>query len=496
LSVVEGFEGSPVFAYLNGARRLSLNTLLSYGIDSCRHEIVFPYFRDNELLLTKTLKLERPNGKKQIRLSEDAELCLFGWQAVKTSSRALVITEGEIDAMSLHQYDLGYAVVSVPNGATAITWVENEFDNLSIYDEIYICFDGDEAGKAGAKLLEERLKMRELKFVSLPFKDINDCLVNGVTKETIIDCFKKAKASNPHNLVNVSDGAYTDDIFELHHPVDGKDKGYELPWARMEGTVLLRTPLVATWTGHNGHGKTQLLNNVVLGCLKQGARVCVASLEMPAHNLLYGMSRQASAKKTISRGYIEAINKWYDHRLWIYDRLGAETVDKLMEAFLYARQKYDADFFVIDSMMMCGIAEEEWGDQTEFLSRLCAFSKEYNCQIHLVAHAKKLKDEKEIPSRLDIKGSSNISNMVDYNFIVFRCTDAQDKIAEVRRDGFGGYTKFREEGDCRLICDKARNIKDKKGEIRLWFDEDSIRYVDNYGDKPIPYVEFEEEEIF
>ena len=76
--------------------------------------LVFPYLRDGELLNCKYLAIARPDGRKQTMQEGGAEPCLFGWQAIPADARAVAITEGEIDAMTLYQH--GIPALSVPMG--------------------------------------------------------------------------------------------------------------------------------------------------------------------------------------------------------------------------------------------------------------------------------------------------------------------------------------------------------------------------------------------
>ncbi|QUP53554.1 hypothetical protein GO998_07135 [Ralstonia syzygii] len=77
---------------------------------------------------TKHLKLERePNGKKTWQAAS-AEPCLFGWHLIPEDIKAVVITEGELDAASLYQY--GVPALSVNQGAGNHQWIDSDFDRL------------------------------------------------------------------------------------------------------------------------------------------------------------------------------------------------------------------------------------------------------------------------------------------------------------------------------------------------------------------------------
>jgi len=83
-----------------------------------------------------------------MRVEPNCEPCLFGWHLIPKTARTITICEGEIDAMTLHQY--GIPALSIPLGAGSGSkhdWFEYEFERLAIFDEIYICMDNDIAGQ-------------------------------------------------------------------------------------------------------------------------------------------------------------------------------------------------------------------------------------------------------------------------------------------------------------------------------------------------------------
>ena len=131
-----------VMAYLK-SRGLTEQTLEDFQIgEQDDRWILFPYkrSRDGELLNTKYLHLERPDGKKQIRQETNAEPCLFGWHALEhryPEKRYAAICEGGIDAMTLHQ--CGIPSLSVPNGGGGghkQDWIENDYEYLSRFDDL------------------------------------------------------------------------------------------------------------------------------------------------------------------------------------------------------------------------------------------------------------------------------------------------------------------------------------------------------------------------
>ena len=186
---------------------------------------------------------------------------------------------------------------------------------------------------------------------------------------------------------------FVDAVINQFYPPEGQELGINPPWSKAIGNILFRSSELSVWTGINGHGKSQLLGHIILASLKQGAKVCIASLELKPARLLLRLTRQAAALETPSPEYIRAIHEWYQDKLWIFDLVGTAKVDQLLSVFEYARQRYGIDVFVIDSMLKCGIAEEDLNAQKAFVEQLCDFKHLHNCHIHLIVHPRKGIDE-------------------------------------------------------------------------------------------------------
>lgn len=484
---------SPVHQYLSVTRGLSEATIEAFKIPQSDDEIVLNYIRNDEVIFIKNLKLERKNGEKKMFVSPNAEPCLFGWQVIPPHARTVVICEGEIDAMSFYEY--GIPALSVPFGGgrgEKQRWLEYEADNLNRFDEVLICMDNDETGMEGAKEIVNRLGAHRCKLIELPMKDANECLVNGLSKEDIEFFIADAKSLDPEELRFHHD--FTMEAYELIHPTPGKFLGYTLGWEKCEDHFLFRPSGLTMWTGYNGHGKTLFLGQVMLNMMGQGARICVASMELYPAELMARLYMQATAQEKPSLEYIKAIDLWIDRKLMIFNLVGTAKIDRMLEVFLYARRRYGVDVFVVDSLTTLNIAEDDYNGQKELTEKLRDFKLQYNCHIHLVAHPRKPRDESEVPGKYDIRGGGAVSDLADNCFAVWR-NKAKEEI--VRRQSRGDYLtpdeyEVLKEHDSFLKCDKNRHGrgKFKEGIVGFWFHEPSGQYLEREGLRPQPYIEY------
>jgi twinkle protein len=481
---------SPVMDYLINERKLTSETIAAFKIGEQGRNIVFPYLRQKELIFVKYLGLDRPESKKQIRTEADCQPCLFGWDVIPPDARNVTICEGEIDSMTLNQY--GIHALSVPFGGGSggkHKWLEYEFDRLAVFDEIFLCFDNDDAGKVAVAELAERLGCYRCRIVELPHKDANACLQAGVSREEIQTAFQQASTLDPEELKRAS--SFVENVIGEFYPIDGIPLGINPPWEKARSKILFRPDELSIWTGINGSGKSQFLGQIILHSMKSNARVCIASLELKPKRLLMRMTRQAAGLANPSEEYIRAIHEWYGENLWLFDLTGTAKAKRLLEVFQYARQRYGVDVFVIDSMLRLDLAEDDYKNQKAFIEQLCDFKNKHSCHIHLIVHPRKGADESNIPGKLDIKGSGAISDLADNCFAIWR-NKGKEEIKRLQSQGkpldIGQLDKL-EMPDCLWICDKQRN-GDWEGKISLWFDPASFQYLNYSGQKPIQYVSF------
>ena len=500
-------EECNVKKYLVDERKINQNTFDVFKISSTKDEIIFPSYRKEELIRVKYMNINRTSeGKKIINITKDSEPCLFGWQAVPGDARVVCLTEGEIDAMTLYQYGvickcpggenkiIGFLSVPLGGGKGAKhDWVQYEYEKLSIYDEIFLCMDNDQAGEDATMELVERLGMERCRIVRLPYKDANECLQKNLSLDEIQKCFDEAESLDPEELKSYK--CFMSDTISEFYPPDSKKIGYSFPWSRLEDKVFLRPYELSIWTGINGHGKSTFLSQVILDNLVNGAKVCVASLEIRPHMTLKTMIQQATALTNPSKLYIEKFFSEFDDRFYLFDLVGTAKTKRLLEVFKYAKKKYGVELFVIDSFLKCGIAEDDFNAQKLFVEELCDFKNTYGVHVHLVAHPRKVSDETEAPGKLDVKGSGSITDLADNCFTIWKNKVKQNKIESLNmKNGLSEKEEKAKEDavespDCVFYCTKQRNGS-WEGKMGFWFHEVSRQFLESKNCLPIRFVDY------
>lgn len=450
--------------YLLSTRNISHAALKAYQVAMTKDdtEICFPYLRGDELVNLKYLAIERVGIKKRIRLERDCEPCLFGWPAIPEDARTVALCEGELDAMSLWQY--GHPALSVFSGANSHTWVEGEFPRLERFDEIFLCFDNDEAGKKGCRELAERLGRERCKVVTLPMKDANECLQRNIDKTEIDRCFAEAKTLDPVELRNAAE--YVDEVIREFYPQEGDRIGFNSPWPKLHGKVRFRPGEVVLLNGVNGHGKSQCVGQIALAAMEQSEKVCVASMEMRPRLWLKRLAIQASAIKSPAPDFIRSIARWWSDKLWVFDVVGTAKVEHMLSVFRYARRRYGITVFAVDSITKCGIGDDDYSAQKAFVEALCDFANDCGITVLLVTHSRKLEAESHHADKMDIKGSGAIGDLASTIFTLWR-NKPKEENPQKHADAPGAM----------LICQKQRH-GDSEPRVWLWFDPESYQFLE------------------
>lgn len=193
--------------------RFSVRVSVSQSDGITPRVVYFPYRKGDQLVRYKARLL---GEKRMWNISLGKEVDLFGWQeAIKSGARKIIITEGEYDCLALTKIleiytpekwkDLIPVVVSLSNGAGGVS---KDLSRVASkirrhFKEVAFCFDSDEAGK---KAIEEGLKVLPMaKVITLPAKDANECLINGLGKKAYeAATFNANKPKNSHIILGSS----------------------------------------------------------------------------------------------------------------------------------------------------------------------------------------------------------------------------------------------------------------------------------------------------
>ena len=264
--------------------------------------------------------------------------------------------------------------------------------------------------------------------------------------------------------------AFTSRVTDYFH---GEHQDYgKMPWPSLDGKVEIRPGEVSVYAGSNGHGKSLLHGLICLSLAAQGQSVVIASMEMPPVTTVARLIRQGCLGESPSPEWISRFMENVQHKIRLYDHNGTVKPETMIALARYCREEMKVDHIVIDSLMKCGISADDYNRQKWFMDELTTYARDSGLHIHLIAHSRKKDTERAIIDKYDIKGTSEITDMADNVFSVWR-----NKKKEADAQKPEPSDKIQNEPDALLICDKQRH-GEWEGRVGLWFLERSLQYVD------------------
>jgi twinkle protein len=486
--------------YLTTERKLTRDTLLAFKIGArvgqIGMEVAYPSYEPTRrhvdgigtslapaaLLSVKYIAIARQDGKKLVTQEKDCPPCLFGWQAFDVGVRTCIITEGQIDAMTWHQ--IGYPALSVPNGTgDTENWIDFEWDNLSMFEVIYLSFDMDKAGEEAVLKVAKRLGIHRCRIIKLPHNDANECLQRGCDFEVFRKAIDDSISIKPQEIKNASD--FRDQVHAqiLGTEQDGMGGFVSKTFGRR---LKFRYGEVSMWSGHSSHGKTTLLRQLMVEAAMAGERVAIGSFEETGATSIRKMCQCVSLTKDkeITTSVADEVIDWMGDKIWIFDVVGIMARNRLLELMLYVVMRFGVKHIVIDSLMKCDLHAEDYEEQKQFLNLICGFAKEYDVHVHIVAHPRKGDDE-SAPGNNDILGGQAVHAQPDNITIVWR-----NKSKEGKREA--GNLKGNQENvepDTIVYVNKQRHNGDEF-KLKLWHARGKHRFTTHYGEGEPEFADF------
>jgi twinkle protein len=152
-------------------------------------------------------------ANKEFRIIGDGKnMGLYGQHLWRDGGKRVVITEGEIDALSVSQVQNNkWAVVSIPKGCKgAKKALSEELEWLEQFEEVVLMFDDDEPGREATEDCVHLFTPGKCKVARLPLKDANEMLMADRGAE-LISAIWDARVYRPEAVLSVQD-AYEEAI--------------------------------------------------------------------------------------------------------------------------------------------------------------------------------------------------------------------------------------------------------------------------------------------
>lgn len=367
-------------------------------------------------------KIRFPN-KDFLFIGNTKEAGLYGQHLWRDGGKMVVVTEGEIDALSVSQLQGNkWPVVSIPNGASgAAKAIRKNLEWLEKFEKVIFMFDTDEPGKSAVAECAPLLAVGKAYVATLPLKDANECLQAGKGEE-VIKAMWGAKQFRPDGIV----GAEEQWESIINSP---KVLSVPYPWAGLNAvTKGCRRGEVVTITAGTGIGKSQVCREIAHSLLRQGETIGYVALEESVRRTALGIVG-IECNKLLHLGLDgispEELKTAFDNtigtgRFFTYDHFGSIDSENLINRIRFMARGCDCGFIVLDhlSIVVSGIGD---GDERRLIDNtmtlLRSLVQELNIGMILVSHLKRPEgrghEEGAATSMSQLRGSAAIGQLSD-----------------------------------------------------------------------------------
>ncbi|OQS47826.1 DnaB-like helicase C-terminal domain-containing protein [Chromobacterium violaceum] len=381
--------------------------------------------------------------------------------------RKVVVTEGEIDMLSIAQLDnCQWPVVSVPNGAKAAKKVfKEQYEWLIGFDEVVIAFDMDSVGREAAAECAQILPPGKAKILVLSEKDANKMLTEGKEKE-LKNALWNAQPYRPDGIIN---GNSLRDAIKQR----GKEQGLDWPdaWKNMpivEFTKCIPQKKLIVVGAGSSVGKSTFTRFLAyyLG-VQRGTKIGMVYLEESAVETGQALMSYHCG----TRLHLEDVNEeiWNDAfvatlgtgNFALYDAFGSVESDNLLSRIRYLAVAEDCKYIILDHLSIA-ISGLEGNDERKLIDKLMTelrcIVEETGVTLVVVSHLTrkpadgKAHEEGGQVSTKDFRGSGAILQLADIAFGLERNTQDPKlrdyttvRVLKVRYTGLtgiGGYLHF------------------------------------------------------
>ena len=390
----------------------------------------------------------KSNLKEYLTIGTKVEVSDLFNQANTGKRKNLVITEGEIDTLSLleaqkHKDVAKFEVVSINFGCqSARRNVAANLDFVNSFNKVFIAFDNDEVGKEAAAEVAHIIQPGKAHIVDCAkYKDANEALqAKDITH--YLQCMWGAKPYKPDSFVsgekvwtsflerkNVQSIPYPSCLNGINKKILGMRKGE-----------------ITLFTSGTGSGKSTVVKEIILNLLDRSkSKIGLISLEESIGDTatkLIGMklnkfinSPEDVDEKSARKAYEEVFG---DERLILLDHQGSVQDNSLLQRIEYLAAM-GCEYLILDHITIAvsegadGLSGNEAVDRV--MSELLKITKRYNIHLTLISHLRKSSgdgksfEEGRMASMDDIKGSGSIKQ-ISFDIIAFARNMSSDDINE------------------------------------------------------------------
>lgn len=420
--------------------------------------LVFPFIDPaGNMVYVKYRKTDFVKGKDQNKewCEAQGKPILFGMNHCHLDNKTLIMTEGQIDSLSVIEAGIENAV-SVPNGCNGFTWFPYCYDWLQNFSTIIIFGDYE---KGHMTLLDDMKRRCKQTIKHVRYEDYKGCkdaneILQKYGRAQIKACIENAEAEPIPHMRDLS-GVQSINPYDVPKIKTGIIQVDRL----LRGGLPLGSLVLVT--GKAGEGKSVLASQMMLEAVEQGHKVFAYSGELPDWAFKSIFVLQAGGSHcykyqtpdgddafTVSKSNEILIENWIKEKILLYDDRvvdDSEEVVKLSELIEEAIKRYGVDFILVDNLMTALDLEDtgesnKYDSQSAFVKRLARIARTYNIVILLVAHMRKNNTNRN--GNDEVAGSSDITNLASITLMYEKDKNfpPDQRLLKVWKNRLFGYT--------------------------------------------------------
>lgn len=343
------------------------------------------YFNKDKEVVGQKLRYA---NKKFKFIGDSKQSLMFGQQLWRNEGKKLVITEGEIDALSVATgFDGKYPVVSLKGGArSAKKEITEHLEWINGYEEVYFWFDNDTHGRAAVEDCVSLLPVDKVRIIRHPeYKDANEVLTYK-GKGGIVSTFYEAERYKPDDIV-----CPTDLIDTVAEPVQaGFEYAYrsltDLLYGRRFGEVITLGAGVSV-------GKTDFIMTQVAFDIQQGWPVATFMLEQSVKETVLRIAGKLDGchyhlpDTEIDSDKLKNTVSSMSDKLYMFDNFGSNDWEIISSKIRYIKHNYGCRIFYIDNLTALNAhAGDERRNLDALMAEVAGLAKELDIWIMLVSH--------------------------------------------------------------------------------------------------------------
>jgi twinkle protein len=376
-------------------RRITKTTMEKYGVVRDNSKYYFPYYdKDSVLVAAKVRPVDR---KDFSAVGSWKAATLFGQNLFPSGGKYLTITEGEFDALAAFQMTGSkWPVVSIRNGAaSAVKDCKAQYEYINSFENIVICFDGDDVGRKAARDVAEIFGAKcKLFKPDTNYKDACDWLADSKESQ-FVSRWWASEPFTPDGLINGN--SLWDMVSE---PVAKADCLY--PWTGLNTLAGgIRKGELVTITAGSGLGKSQILreimfhvlnnteDNIGLMFMEESVKRTALSMmslavDAPLHlpeTVITDEERRLSFDKTMGTD-----------RLYFFQHFGSSSIENIVNRVKYMAKGLGCKYVALDHLSII-VSSQENGDERKaidaVMTALRTLVQETNICLFVISHLRR-----------------------------------------------------------------------------------------------------------